>query len=203
MKNLLITLGFIISMNSCFAQNSEENVAMIFEARAKYIEDSIPDKFLFHYSPFIEMNHNQIIDSLILNLSELETNIKNIYLMEFIPDDYRSKIHGVFWTDSMVISYKWNELKSQIELLPGEYLNMAKPFIKDVKEWNDNVTDRSYRWTSIAGAWYAFCSKVRVENGKIFIDNDVFRVYNKDHFEIYLKEKPFDDYKYKLVEPPR
>jgi len=191
---ILLLLVSLVIMNACFSQNIKDEIFMVFDARAKYIRDSIPEKFKFHYNPFIELNHSLIIDSILSCISKEDISNTVIYISEFIPDDYRSKLVGVIWNDHKVISYEWNEITGQIELHQGKFLVMVKPFVSDIEEWNENITNRSYCWTSIAGAWYGFCSKILVENDSMYIENDVFRLYDKNYSEIYLKEKRANDY---------
>lgn len=192
----VIVLCSICKVDSCKVQDNNNLVDALFESRKTFILNDIPDIFFFYYKPFIELDNQSIADTLneILNEEKFFFG-KNYYLIEFVPEDYRSKIYGVFWTNNHVISYKWDNIDKKIDVINGEYLEMSKPFIEDVEKWDGFITNRSYRYTSIAGASYVFCSKVLVTENKLIIKNAVFREYNKEHFEFYLKEKSNNNFK--------
>lgn len=185
------------------SQDLKNIVNSIFESRNAFILKEVPDTFIFYYIPFIELDTKLIVDT-IKDILERENILaeRNYYLIEFVPDDYRSKKYGVFWTKSVIITYKWDNLERKLEVIMGEYLDMSKPFIKDVEKWDEFVTNRSYRYTSIAGAWYVFCSRITTTKSKLKIENAVFREYSKDHFEYYLKEKPKKNFRATKVRNP-
>jgi hypothetical protein len=178
-----ILLCFIIGKaDSCKSQDRKNFVDALFENRKAFILNEVPDTFLFYYKPFIELDNKSIIDTIKYILNEKVTAEKNYYLIEFVPDDYRSKKYGVFWTNANIITYKWDNIERKLEVFKGEYLDMAKPFIKDVENWDGFITNRSYRYTSITGAWYVFCSRMTDNKTKFKIENAVFREYDKNHY---------------------
>ncbi len=192
---------FIITL--CNGQNFSNYVDTIFSLRKEYINKNVPDTFKIYYSCFNKVNHEKIIDTLTKILSnDRLSNTNKYYIAEFIPDDNQSKLYGVFWSKDIIISYKWNNVKKKLDVTLGEYIDLVKPFVKDIEEWNNNVTNRSYRWSSIAGGSYVYCSRINIKNNNLKIENAVFRRYNKNHFEYYLKEKPCDNYKYRKVPNP-
>jgi hypothetical protein len=172
----------------CFAQNQENLVDDLFKSRIEYVR-SIPDTFKFFYNSFVKMDNKLIADTLKSFLSNTLREM-GFYLIEFVPDGYMTNKQGVCWTKHDTIVYRWDNVNRSLKIINDRSVNNT--FLKDVEDWNEFVIDRSYRFTSIAGGSYIFCSKVVIEEGRTKIDNTLFREYLKDHFMYYLKEQQID-----------
>jgi hypothetical protein len=196
-----VLLLVISSLSSCIIQNNEAIIDNLISSRIKYIKEEIPEVFSMYYESFNDLGYYPIFDTLkkILPKHDFRDN-DAYYLIEFVPDGFMTKKLGVFWFGDTIISYEWNNTDQKIEIIRGHILDIAKPFLHDVEQWNEFVIDRSFKFSSIAGASYVFCSKVESVEGKLKIYNAVFREYDKNHFEYFLKERSNNGYKAIRVE---
>ncbi len=141
----------IISLNSCVAQNNEAIIDSLISSRTRYIEEDIPEVFNMYYESFNDLGYYPICDTLKSVLSKQYLKDNDVYyLIELVPDAYMTKKLGVFWFRDTIISYEWNKTEQRIEIISGQIPENAKPFIHDVEQWNEFVTNRSFMFSSIA-----------------------------------------------------
>jgi len=201
MKNkLFISLIFLCGYKLGFAQNQTKLIDKLFESRTEHFM-AIPDKFKNYYKPSISMYNKLVIDTLKFFISNT-SHATEFFLMQSIPDGYNTLVKYSFWSKYDTIVYHWDiEDKSlrKIKIDRNKKNRFSDNiFYKDVEEWNEYVTNRSYFSTPIAGGSFLYCSRMIVEDDTTKIDHASLREYNKDEPIYYLRERLDDDYKSRL-----
>jgi hypothetical protein len=191
---IIIMVCFLFS-KTIYSQCGKYSFSKIYELRAKYIEESVPDKFYFDYSFFNKIDRKTIIDSLSCILLDKQLKLEyNCYIVEFQHEDNKDILFGVFWSGEIVISYVWDNFNKEIKIKKREFLSKVIRIKEDVENWNDYISNTSYVRTFFSGGVLFFCSSIKLKRGRFNIKNAVFKEYDKNHFERFLKETRENDY---------
>ena len=194
---ILVSLLFVINANS---QSYNEVIDSLFKSKEEFIKQ-IPEKYYFYYEPYLSLSSSEIIDSLKKKLKEVE--LENSYVYEYIPDVTRDERHCIFWNKHIIIYLVFDKNTSKIitstnSFPKNVFAEKITNFIKNIENWDEYVTNRSYFATYLLGGGYLFCSKVEFTETGYKTYNTVFREYPKDSPFYYLKELACDNYKIRM-----
>ncbi len=191
----------------CFVKfgstNNREVLSKIFEAHNKYVQEQIPDKYRRYYLPITEIDHKTILDTLVSLTDGIDlTNLGKCYFIQAVSPSYEWKSMGVFWTDEMMVVYRWNNNKMQIKIVSDNKHYLSKTIVSGIENWTESVTNRSYYNSSIAGAWFNLGSNITICGDKLDIKTTAFADYDDKHFMFYLKEIEEDGFKRRVINNP-
>lgn len=207
MKNRIILFFLLLSI-VCYkgkSQTQNEIIDNIIKIRSSYIADSIPEVFRKLYIPLTYSGNKQYYDTLKSFLPKIPFNGNTFYWLESLADDWSTNTVAL-WTDNFVVHFRnwipmweredvWDDsIIYKLEIYDDPKF-LKEPFLNDYKEWNEDVTNRSYYFWNGAGGSFKFCSKMTFNKSDITeIKHCVFRYYNKDTPLLYLKELPEDNF---------
>lgn len=192
----LTTILFVCHILNGKAQNNDKLFDNLFNSRRNYVE-AIPEKFRYHYNFIIDVGYQEIMDTLKECFSS--KNLSNaLFMIESVSTDQLGEKKGQIWTDDFIISYSWNAKSKKVEI-ENYTSHTDTTFVKDIENWNENVTNRSYySWASGTGGGFILCSKVTFKSNQVEMMHSAFKSYSKDEPLHCIREQPEDDYKLRL-----
>ena len=197
MKSKVVYLSailFVCHISNGKSQKNDNLIDSLFNGRRSYVAD-IPEKFRYHYNFVIDVGNEQITDSIKKFFSGKKLLDSSFFMLESIPADELDNKRGKIWTNDFIISYRWNALEKKVKIESNASHFRDTAFVKDIEDWNENVTNRSYYyWATGTGGGFILCTKVTFKSNRVEMMHSAFKSYNIDAPLYSIKEQPVDDY---------
>lgn len=196
---LLLCISFGI-MQPIRSQDLATVLDSVFVGAKEYIKKDIPEPFSFYYQPFLTIDtiglKEKLLEDLEFNSFNLES--KNLFLILNVDGVGRKVFYGVLWFNGYenAFQYAWDKSLRDYSFseINSKHLTYLVKLKDEVEVWSEFVTNRSYKYTTIAGAGYVICAHIKVCDEKVEVVYSAFAEYDKDDYVFYLKECERDGY---------